>query len=83
MACAAESRADFGHKLGIGLKELRESRVWLKACIKSELLPAARLLPLTDECTQLMNIVGKSIVTAKANAPKKPKRQTPPPNTEP
>jgi four helix bundle protein len=77
------ARADFVHKLGIALKELRESRVWLKACMKSELLATARLLPLTDECTQLMNIVGKSIVTAKSNAPEKPKRQTPPPNTKP
>ena len=74
-ACAAESRKDFVHKLGIALKELRESRVWLKACIKSELLPAARLLPLIDECTQLMNILGKSIVTAKSNAPKRPTRR--------
>ena len=82
-ACAAESRADFVHKLGIGLKELRESRVWLKACMKSELLPAARLHPLTDECTQLMNIVAKSIVTAKANAPKKPRPKNTPPNPKP
>src|SRR6187431_3819207 len=27
-ACAAESRADFVHKPGISLKELRESRCW-------------------------------------------------------
>ncbi|MBN2174549.1 MAG: four helix bundle protein, partial [Bacteroidales bacterium] len=29
-ACAAESRADFIHKLQIVLKELRESKYWLK-----------------------------------------------------
>lgn len=66
-ACAAESRNDFIHKLGIALKELRESRAWLKLCVKCELLPNSRLVPLTDECTQLMNILGKSIVTARAN----------------
>jgi four helix bundle protein len=65
--CAAESRADFVHKLGIVLKELRETRVWLRLSVKSKLLPIAKLSALIDECTQLMNIIGKSIVTAKAN----------------
>ena len=74
-ACAAESRNDFIHKLGITLKELRESRVWLRLCVKSELLPPSRLAPLIDECQELMNIIGKSIATAKANAPKaRPRR---------
>lgn len=66
-ACAAESRNDFIHKLGIALKELRETHVWLQLSVKCELLPEPRLVPLSDECTQLMNIVAKSIVTAKAN----------------
>jgi four helix bundle protein len=65
-ACAAESRNDFVHKLGIALKELRESRVWLLMCAKCQLLPPSVLMPLTDECTELMNILGKSIVTAKS-----------------
>jgi four helix bundle protein len=64
-ACAAESRKDFLHKLGIVLKELRESRVWLLLCEKCELLSPSRLMPLTDECGQLMKIIAKSIVTAK------------------
>ena len=42
--CAAESRKDFIHKLGIALKEQRESRIWLKQCVKSELLPSTRLM---------------------------------------
>jgi len=71
-ACAAESRADFIHKLGVVLKELRETRIWLKLAIRSKCLPAKRLQPLIDECTELMNIIGKSITTAKAaNSPKK------------
>ena len=65
-ARAAESRSDFVHKLGIALKELRESRVWLLLCAKCELLPPSVSVPLTEECTQLMNILGKSIVTAKS-----------------
>jgi len=66
-ACAAASRNDFIHKLGIALKELRESRVWLKLCVRCELLPQSRLAPLVDECAQLTGILGKSILTAKAN----------------
>ena len=64
-ACAAESRADFIHKLGICLKELRESRSWIRLIVKTELLPEHRMNELLDECDQLCNIVGQSIVTAK------------------
>lgn len=66
-ACAAESRADFTHKLGICLKELRESRSWIRMIVRMELLPEHRMSELLDECDQLCNIVGQSIVTAKEN----------------
>ena len=33
--CAAESRADFVHKLSISLKELRESRFWIRLIVES------------------------------------------------
>jgi four helix bundle protein len=66
-ACAAESRADFVHKLGICLKELRESRCWIRLIIKTELLPEHRMGELLDECDQLCNIIAQSIVTAKDN----------------
>ena len=72
-ACAAESKRDFIHKLGIALKELRESRSWIMLILKAELLPAERMTPLLDEVQQLCNIVGKSIVTAKGNQ-QKPKQ---------
>jgi four helix bundle protein len=65
--CAAESRADFVHKLGICLKELRESRSWLKLIVKAELLPEMKMAPLLDECNQLCNILGQSVLTAKTN----------------
>lgn len=73
-ACAAESRNDFTHKLGIVLKELRETRIWLKLTVKTASMKKGRLNPLIDECSELMNIVGKSIVTAKANSPAKKPR---------
>ena len=66
-ACAGESRADFTHKISIALKELRETRGWLKFIIKTRMLPAKRIDALLDECEQLGNILGRSIVTAKAN----------------
>jgi four helix bundle protein len=66
-ACAAESRKDFVHKLGIALKELRESRVWLQLSVRCELLTNTSLEPLIEECNQLMRILGKSVVTAKIN----------------
>ena len=69
--CAAESRADFIHKLRICLKELRESRSWIRLIIKAELLSDKKMILLLDECTQLCNIVGKSIVTAASKVNKK------------
>ena len=66
-ACASESRADFVHKLMIALKELRESRCWIRLVIKANLLPEQRMSELLDECSQLCNILGQSIVTAKTN----------------
>lgn len=64
-ACSAESLKDFIHKLRIVLKELRESRSWIRLIIKAELLPGARMSDLRDECEQLCNIIGKSVVTAR------------------
>jgi four helix bundle protein len=67
-ACAAESRADFVHKTSVALKEMRETKGWLKFIIKTRLLPQRRISGLLDESMQLCNILGRSIVTAKANA---------------
>ncbi|HEV3340406.1 MAG TPA: four helix bundle protein [Pirellulales bacterium] len=64
-ARAAESRADFIHKLRICLKELRETRCWLRMAAKGDLLRDSRLGPIIDEATQLCNIFGQSLVTAR------------------
>lgn len=66
-ACAAESRTDFIHKMSIVLKELRETRSWLRLIVRADLLPADRLANVEDECCQLCNIIGQSVATAKAN----------------
>jgi four helix bundle protein len=65
-ARSGESRADFVHKVNAALKELVETRGWLKFIIPAGLLPAKRVAVLVDECDQLCRILGKSIATAKA-----------------
>ena len=63
--CAAESRRDFAHKLSISLKELRETKTWLRMIRKADLLPAQRLHSITDETDQLCAILSQSVHTAK------------------
>ena len=63
--CAAESRKDFVHKLGMALKEQRETCGWLRFIIIADLLPENRISQLLDEAQQLSKILGRSIVTAK------------------
>ena len=65
-ARGAESRADFIHKLGITLKELKETRFWLKLIHRTETLKPLSVEPLIEECEELIAIVAKSIVTARS-----------------
>ena len=64
-ARGAESRADFIHKLGIVLKELKESRFWMRVIYRSKLINSKSVKPLISECEELCAIVAKSIITAK------------------
>ena len=66
--CAAESRADFAHKMSIVLKELKETRGWLRFIVITEMLPDKRITPLLDEAEQLIRIIAQSIVTAKSKS---------------
>jgi len=70
--CAAESRKDFVHKLGVALKEQRETCGWLRFIIIADLLPESRIAQLLDEARQLSKILGRSIVTAKSKARVRP-----------
>jgi len=63
-----ESRADFVHQVNVALKELAETRGWLKFIIIARLLPARRVKALFEECEPLCRILGKSVSTAKANS---------------
>ena len=62
-ACAAESSKDFIHKMGIGLKELRETKSNLRMILMNSFATGTFIEELLDENEQLM----KSINTARRN----------------
>jgi four helix bundle protein len=64
-ARAAQSRADFVHKLQIVLKELRESLYWLRLIQRSRILESPELEEAITETRELASIIGKSVITAK------------------
>ncbi|HET9708544.1 MAG TPA: four helix bundle protein [Gemmatimonadales bacterium] len=66
----AESRRDFVHKLGICVKELRETRTWLKLIDELKLCPGDPLPRLLEECDELLAITASSIKTARLNGKK-------------
>jgi four helix bundle protein len=67
-AQSAESRPDFIHKVKIALKELRETNVWLKIIVKTEMIkPTEKLLPLLQETDELISILFTCVTTAKRN----------------
>ena len=67
-ARAAESHADFVHKLRVVLKELNETFVWLRMIRKSELITPVLLADIIDENSQLCRIVTSSVSTVKARS---------------
>jgi len=64
-ACAAESPADFVHKMQIVLKEIRESRYWRRLIEKVGVFPECNLPSLLRESDELVKIFAKSVITAK------------------
>jgi len=64
---AAESRKDFIHKLKICLKELKETRRWLRLIAKSSMLPETKMCPILNETEELIRIFFSSIRTAERN----------------
>ena len=64
-ACGAEPRSDFIHKMSIVLKELKETRYWLRWIKKTEMLAPTYTGPIMDEGEQLCAIMARSIMTAK------------------
>jgi len=66
-AQAAESRADFIHKMKVVLKEIRESRVNLKIIKRKPVVINDKVDKAFNDANELMAIFLKSIETAKQN----------------
>jgi four helix bundle protein len=69
-ARGAESPFDFIHKLGVVLKELNESKVWLEMISQRELSEKRAIAAVLDECVALCKIITASRRTAAQNAGK-------------
>jgi four helix bundle protein len=64
---AAESCKDFIHKLKVCLKELKETRRWLRLVEKASLLAPAKMASILAEAEELIRIFFSSIRTAEKN----------------
>ena len=64
-ARAAESRADFVHKLQVALKEAREAMHHLGTLREMPLAPQRAVTALAGECDQFCAILYRSLMTAK------------------
>lgn len=51
--------------MSIVLKEMKETRYWLRLIQRTEMSAPISTEPILDECKQLCAIIGKSISTAK------------------
>src|SRR6478735_406494 len=64
-AISSESKRDFVHKLGIALKEARETSYWLSLLKDSEFINIEHFSPLNDNCNSLIKILSSIIITTK------------------
>jgi four helix bundle protein len=58
----AMSRKDFAKALAISVKELNESRYWIRRAVANGWIPQKRLAPLESEATELKRMLGAMIV---------------------
>jgi four helix bundle protein len=65
-ARGAESRSDFIHKMGIVLKELNETVIWLELIAKVALLPNAEIVAVISENRELCRILTAAVKSARA-----------------
>ena len=71
-AQAAESPADFIHKMSVCLKELRETRRWLRLVQRVPLVAKPdSVIEILSETEELIRIFYRSIQTARKNALKR------------
>lgn len=66
-ACVPESRKDFAHKTNVALKELVETRMWLRIIAMKMYLKPHQLDSLLSETDELVRIFNSSVKTARRN----------------
>ena len=64
-AVGSESKKDFIHKLGIAVKEARETSYWLNLLKDSNYLPNDEFVRLNNLCDELIRILNSLILTIK------------------
>ena len=62
---ASESKKDFIHKLGIALKEARETSYWLNLLKDSKYISEEQFLLLINSCNEIIKILNSIILTTK------------------
>jgi four helix bundle protein len=73
-AQAAESRADFIHKMKMCLKEIKESRINLKIIRRKPVIVHENIEKAFSECNELMAIFLTSVETAERNDERRKKQ---------
>ena len=71
-ANSAHSHDDFVYKMGIALREARQTHYWLRLICDSRLTKSEKVAGLIDEGEQLKKILGA--ITSKARGKSKPKQ---------
>ena len=71
-AISSQSKKDFIYKLGIGLKEARETNYWLRLLKDSEYFDIKLYAKLNNECEEIIKILSSIILTTKARYFKNP-----------
>ena len=66
-AVAAQSRADFIHKLHISLKETRETGYWLRLLKDADYLDENGYQSIYTDCLELQKMLSSIILTSKKN----------------
>jgi four helix bundle protein len=70
---AAESRKDFVHKLGVCLKELKETRRWLRLLQRADFVSQGKMVAILGETEELIKIFFTSIRTVEKNPVRHPR----------
>jgi four helix bundle protein len=71
----AMTNSDFAKTLGVVLKELNETRYWLRLCGRRNWIRASRLTPLLNETLELKAMFGAMALRTRRNAVKKAARR--------